>query len=196
MNELIFHHEVEFDHGSVKFYGITQDPETNNYGKTYTKAADIYSFGIIICLDANPSKRLKAEEIRDILYIWQYKSTNKQTIKLQAQIKEADLVNNNLSNNSMLSTSLSYKTHSEATYTSRLLEFNNLPEPKNSDDYYEQNDNIISIKTSVSLSQQIDVSRLDINDNNLSEPKNSVYEQNNDITSMECSESLQIDILN
>ncbi|POG62720.1 hypothetical protein GLOIN_2v1693281 [Rhizophagus irregularis DAOM 181602=DAOM 197198] len=148
------------------------------------------------CLDANPSKRLKAEEIRDILYIWQYKSTNKQTIKLQAQIKEADLVNNNLSNNSMLSTSLSYKTHSEATYTSRLLEFNNLPEPKNSDDYYEQNDNIISIKTSVSLSQQIDVSRLDINDNNLSEPKNSVYEQNNDITSMECSESLQIDILN
>ncbi|CAB4392897.1 unnamed protein product [Rhizophagus irregularis] len=93
----------------------------------------------------------------------------------------------------MLSTSLSYKTHSEATYTSRLLEFNNLPEPTNSDDYYEQNDNIISIETSVSLSQQIDVSRLDINDNNLPEPKNSVYEQNDDITSMECSESLQID---
>ncbi|CAB5128945.1 unnamed protein product [Rhizophagus irregularis] len=30
------------------------------------------------------------------------------------------------------------------TYESRLLDFNNLPEPKNSDDYYEQNDNIIS----------------------------------------------------
>ncbi|PKY56170.1 hypothetical protein RhiirA4_476259, partial [Rhizophagus irregularis] len=77
----------------------------------------------------------------------------------------------------------------------RLLEFNNLPEPKNSDDYYKQNDNIISIEASVSLSQQNNVSRLDINDNNFPEPKNSVYEQNDDITSMECSvESLQIDI--
>ncbi|RGB34000.1 kinase-like domain-containing protein [Rhizophagus diaphanus] len=338
MNEMIFHHEVEFDHGSVKFYGITQDPETKNYvmvleyaddgslrkyldvnfnklnwkskiicineiitelefihennlihrdlhignilkfqyktaitdmglckpancntqknhiygvlpyiapevlqGKTYTKAADIYSFGIIMyevisglppyhdirhdeylaikicngirprfnikvpqlivhlikrCLDANPLMRPKAEEIRDILYIWQYKSTNKQTLELQAQIKEADVINNNSSNNIKLSTcsGLSYETHLKATYTSRLLEFNNLPEPKNSDDYYKQNDNIISIETSVSLSQQNNVSHLDINDNNLPEPKNSVYEQNDDITSMEYSETLQIDI--
>ncbi|GBC32207.2 kinase-like domain-containing protein [Rhizophagus irregularis DAOM 181602=DAOM 197198] len=148
------------------------------------------------CLDANPSNRPKAEEIRDILYIWQYKSTNKQTIELQAQIKEADVVNNNSSNNIKLATcsGLSYKTHSEDTYTSRLLNFNNLPEPKNSDDYYKQNDNIISIETAVSLSQRNDVSRLNISDNNLSEQKNSVYEQNDDIISMECSESLQIDI--
>jgi hypothetical protein len=38
---------------------------------------------------------------------------------------------------------ISYETHSEAIYTSRLLNFSNLPEPKNSDDYYKQNDNII-----------------------------------------------------
>jgi hypothetical protein len=38
---------------------------------------------------------------------------------------------------------LSYKTHSEAIYTSRLLDFSNLPEPKNSDDYYKQTGNII-----------------------------------------------------
>ncbi|RGB24536.1 hypothetical protein C1646_821546 [Rhizophagus diaphanus] len=31
------------------------------------------------------------------------------------------------------------------TYSSRLLSYNNLPEPKNSNDYYEQNDNIISM---------------------------------------------------
>jgi hypothetical protein len=42
---------------------------------------------------------------------------------------------------------ISYKTHSEAIYTSRLLNFNDLPEPKNSD-YYKQDDNIISIKSS------------------------------------------------
>ena len=42
------------------------------------------------------------------------------------------------------SLALSYETHSEAIYTSRLLNFNNLPEPKNSDEYYKRNDNIIS----------------------------------------------------
>ncbi|CAB4420292.1 unnamed protein product [Rhizophagus irregularis] len=54
-------------------------------------------------------------------------------------------------------------------YTSRLLNFNNLPEPKNTDDYYKENDNIISMKSSESL--LIDISQLKINDNNLPEPK-------------------------
>lgn len=40
-------------------------------------------------------------------------------------------------------------THSEAIYTRRFLNFNNLPEPNNSDDYYEQNDNIVSKDFSV-----------------------------------------------
>ena len=42
----------------------------------------------------------------------------------------------------LTSLALSYETHSEAIYTTRLL--NNLPEPKNSDDYYKRYDNIIS----------------------------------------------------
>ncbi|CAB5191102.1 unnamed protein product [Rhizophagus irregularis] len=84
--------------------------------------------------------------------------------------------------------------NSEAIYTSRLLSFDNLPKAKNSDDYYKYKDNIISVEFSASLSQQIDVSRLDINDSNLPEPKHSDYEQNNDIISMEYSETLQIDI--
>ncbi|CAB5315123.1 unnamed protein product [Rhizophagus irregularis] len=48
----------------------------------------------------------------------------------------------------------------EAIYTSRLLNFNNLPEPKNSDDYYEHYDNITSTEYSESL--QIDVSQSNI----------------------------------
>ncbi|RGB42350.1 kinase-like domain-containing protein, partial [Rhizophagus diaphanus] len=31
MNEMICHRKVEFDHRIIKFYGITQDPETENY---------------------------------------------------------------------------------------------------------------------------------------------------------------------
>ncbi|GBB91983.1 hypothetical protein RclHR1_19480002, partial [Rhizophagus clarus] len=169
-------------------------------GQDYTKAADIYSFGIIMyelisglppyygldhdnnlainicqglrprfnikvpqlivslikkCLDAEPLNRPKAEEINDILRTWRCKPNDNQTVELQAQIKEADEVNNNSSNGRRMSltmySGLSYKTHSEAIYTSRLLDFDDLPEPKNSYDYYKQNDNIISVEFSESL---------------------------------------------
>ncbi|EXX68123.1 Cla4p [Rhizophagus irregularis DAOM 197198w] len=242
-------------------------------GQNYTKAADIYSFGIIMyevisgsypfcdeghdgnlaikicqgyrpsfnikvpqlivqsikrCLDADALKRPSAEEIEDTLYNWKNDPV---------EIKEADEINNKPTNSRipLINLGLSYETHSEAIYTSRLLRFDNLPKPKNSDDYYihndniisaefsvslsqqidasrskindnnlhkpktsndyyKQSDNIINVKSSASLSQQIDVSRLDINDSNLPEPKHSDFEQNNDIISMEYSESLRIDI--
>ncbi|GBB84831.1 hypothetical protein RclHR1_01140020 [Rhizophagus clarus] len=115
------------------------------------------------CLDSDPLNRPKAEEIETILCAWLSKPNDNQTIELQAQIKAADEINNNLIKRSVPSTSLGsfYVTYSEAIYTSRLLSFNNLPEPKNSDDYYEQNDNIISKEFSDSL--QIDISQLNIN---------------------------------
>ncbi|GET02152.1 kinase-like domain-containing protein [Rhizophagus clarus] len=116
------------------------------------------------CLDANPSNRPTAEETCGVLKKWLNSLNNNNKTELQKQIEEADKINNHLSNGSVLLTTklgLSYKTHSEAIYTSRLLNFNNLPEPKNSDDYYEQNDNIISEKFSGSL--QIDISQLNIN---------------------------------
>ena len=91
------------------------------------------------CLDANPLNRPTANELSDILSSWwgDFDKPNKQ-IELKKQIKEAEEINN-LSTNSAIpptSLALSYETHSEAIYTSRLLNFNNLPEPKNSDDYY------------------------------------------------------------
>ncbi|CAB4439868.1 unnamed protein product [Rhizophagus irregularis] len=160
-------------------------------GKNYTKAADIYSFGIIMyevisglrpydnishdenlaikickglrprfnikvpqlivqlikrCLDSDPLKRPKTEEVDNILYTWLYEQSDKQTVVLRTQIKEADNINNNLPNSTIPLTNLGL-----LSYESRLLNFNNLPEPKNSDDYYEQNDNIISKEFSESL---------------------------------------------
>jgi serine/threonine protein kinase len=162
-------------------------------GQNYTKAADIYSLGIIMyevisglppyhdmshdknlaikichglrprfnnkvpqlivnlikkCLDANPLNRPTVKEVKDILYDWWTGFDNDQK-ELQKQIKEVEKINNTLSVSGIPSTSLSYRTHPEAVYTSRLLNFNNLPKPMNSDDYYdEQNDNIISEKFS------------------------------------------------
>ena len=101
------------------------------------------------CLDANPLNRPTANDVREVLWEW-YDEFDEQT-ELKKQIKEAEEINNKLSNHNItppISSALSYETHSEAIYTSRLLNFNDLPEPKNSDDYYKQNDNIISEKYS------------------------------------------------
>ena len=59
-----------------------------------------------------------------------------------------EINNNNLPIDSVPLTNISYETHPKAIYTSKLLDFNSLPEPKNSHDYYEQKDNIISMKYS------------------------------------------------
>ncbi|UZO01257.1 uncharacterized protein OCT59_012359 [Rhizophagus irregularis] len=117
----------------------------------------------MICLDANPLNRPTANEIEEILNQWYREFSN--LIELQKQIKEAEEINHSLSTSSIPLTNLglTYETHSEAVYTSRLLNFNNLPEPKNSDDYYdERNDNIISENFSESL--QINISQLKISD--------------------------------
>ena len=99
------------------------------------------------CLDANPLNRLSAKEVKDILWLWwnDFDKPNEQ-IELKKQIKEAEEINNSSTNSAIPPTSLvlSYETHSEAIYTSRLLNFNNIPEQRNSDDYYKRNDNIIS----------------------------------------------------
>ncbi|PKC56171.1 hypothetical protein RhiirA1_474394 [Rhizophagus irregularis] len=222
-----------------KIYGILPyiAPEILR-GQDYTKAADIYSIGIIMyevisglppyhdvshnnnlairicqglrprfnirvpqlivnlikrCLDANQLNRPKAEEIKKLLSQWLRELSGHSEFDnytgIQQQIKESEITNSRTLV-SAISTNLgiSFKTHSEAIYTSRLLNFNNLPEPKNTDDYYKENDDIISIKSSESL--LIDISqlkKLKINDNNLSEQKYSEI-------SMESQESLQIDI--
>ncbi|UZO22916.1 uncharacterized protein OCT59_015264 [Rhizophagus irregularis] len=190
-----------------KIYGVLPyiAPEILR-GQNYTKASDIYSFGIIMyevisglppyhdvshnknlaikicqglrprfnikvpqlivhlikrCLDARPLNRPSSEELNEILYLW--KSLGNRS-ELQEQIRKVNEANENVSISSMplISLGISYKTHSEAIYTSRLLDFNNLPEPKNSDDYYECYDNITSME--YSESQQIDVSQLKINE--------------------------------
>ncbi|CAB4392997.1 unnamed protein product [Rhizophagus irregularis] len=114
--------------------------------------------------------------------------------QISRQISEAKIINNMLPTNSALSTSLgiSYETHSEAIYTSRLLNFCSLPEPENFDDYYEHKDNIISMESLESL--QIDISQL--KNNNFNELKNSndIYKKN-DKFNIKTKESLQINIL-
>jgi hypothetical protein len=87
------------------------------------------------CWDADPLKRLKAKELYDLLYKLYY--SNKYDIS--KEIEEADKINK-LTSSSLIytGTTLSYTTNPQAIYTSRLLDFKNLPEPKN---FIDNNDN-------------------------------------------------------
>ncbi|EXX69395.1 kinase-like domain-containing protein [Rhizophagus irregularis DAOM 181602=DAOM 197198] len=117
-------------------------------GQNYTKAADIYSFGIItyevisglppyhdvshdknLAIKIYQGLRPRFSNIKVPQLIW---SGNEELQKQIKQIEESEKINNSLPTSSIPLTRLSYETHSEAVYTSRLLNFNNLPEPKNS----------------------------------------------------------------
>ena len=136
-------------------------------GKPYTKASDIYSFGIIMvelsigkppylniphdgklalaicnglrprvakgtpqcyidllnkCLDAIPEKRPDAKELSNIIYDWLYSNDG-----INKEFIDADEANKIIRQES----SSESTTHSEAVYTSRLMNFNNLSKPIN-----------------------------------------------------------------
>jgi hypothetical protein len=85
------------------------------------------------CWDADPLKRPKAEELH-ILFrdLWHDLHNNIKDSEIYKQTEEADEINKN-SPPLSLTGKPSYTTHPQAIYTSRLLDFKNLPEPKNDD---------------------------------------------------------------
>jgi serine/threonine protein kinase len=147
-------------------------------GCQYTKAADIYSVGIIIneylskeipfndiphdyILAVKICKGLRPKISDDvpkfltdlIIKCWGAKAENRPTAKeLYQKLKKLDeiqfeddeiysqmnkyeeVMRNKLKNKSNENKSVSIKTHPQAIYTSRLLNFKNLPEPENSSD--------------------------------------------------------------
>jgi len=92
------------------------------------------------CWDADPLKRPEAEElwkVMDKLYgdtADRYRSDYMENFLINQQIREADEINEQLPPLTIpFTNTLSYATHPQAIYTSRLLDFENLPEPKNAD---------------------------------------------------------------
>ncbi|RIA85962.1 kinase-like domain-containing protein [Glomus cerebriforme] len=88
---------------------------------------------IVKCWDADPSKRPKIAELLNELIDLRYNNST-----ISEQFKEVDEINEKSSSQTVPSLSstgmLSYTTHSQAIYTSRILDFKNLPEPRNADD--------------------------------------------------------------
>ncbi|POG71802.1 kinase-like domain-containing protein [Rhizophagus irregularis DAOM 181602=DAOM 197198] len=83
------------------------------------------------CWDADPLKRPSAIELRELTREFFYDTI--ETSEIFKQIREADIINEKLSFSSpLISTGTTlYMTHPQAVYTSRLLDFKNLPVPKN-----------------------------------------------------------------
>ena len=93
------------------------------------------------CLDADPLKRPTADELYDILNDWKYEVCYKKDTEFYKQYKETEEFNQSIT--SKLDTpsnipSPSYTTHPQAIYTSRLLDYKNLPEPRNSKEINDQ----------------------------------------------------------
>ncbi|POG69405.1 kinase-like domain-containing protein [Rhizophagus irregularis DAOM 181602=DAOM 197198] len=89
------------------------------------------------CWDADPLKRPNADELQKLFGDLYIKSYSNSYSVIKEQIKEADEINKKSSSSPtaqspLSSTStLTYMTHPQAIYTSRILDFKNLPEPKN-----------------------------------------------------------------
>ncbi|EXX70516.1 Cdc15p [Rhizophagus irregularis DAOM 197198w] len=89
------------------------------------------------CWDADPLKRPNARELYTLFYSLWYDCKKRDSV-IYRQVEETDDNNKKLLSSmvqSPLSTTsnLLYTTHSQAVYTSKLLDFKNLPEPKNAD---------------------------------------------------------------
>ncbi|POG64370.1 kinase-like domain-containing protein [Rhizophagus irregularis DAOM 181602=DAOM 197198] len=114
------------------------------------------------CWDADPLKRPNANELQVLLLKLYFGiESNKVDSVIYGQVKEADEINKKSSIPIQLplssTSTLSYLTHPQAVYTSRILDFKNLPEPKNAD----SNDDLIGIEYSESI--KVDFTKLNIN---------------------------------
>ncbi|GBC39130.2 kinase-like domain-containing protein [Rhizophagus irregularis DAOM 181602=DAOM 197198] len=113
----------------------------------------------ILVYHSDPLKRPNAYELSRLFYgLWAAINSSKVDSVIYRQVKETDDINKNLSSSMdqppLSSTSnLLYTTHPQAVYTSSLLDFKNLPEPKNADN--------TDLEYSDSL--KMDFTKLDIN---------------------------------
>ena len=84
-------------------------------------------------MDADPLKRPTTDEWFSIIKNWIDEDDNiRENTEFYKQYEEAEEFNQSITSKSKMVSSSSYTTHSQAIYTSRLLDYKNLPEPQNS----------------------------------------------------------------
>ncbi|RGB27367.1 kinase-like domain-containing protein [Rhizophagus diaphanus] len=119
------------------------------------------------CWDADPLKRPKAQELHYLLNTLYDSISNEQEIinEINKQSEEAERINEKFTSTSLSynGTILSYTTNPQAVYTSRLLDFKNLPEPKNAIDNEDDDNSFREYSESI---EAIDFTKLNLDENN------------------------------
>ncbi|UZO02754.1 uncharacterized protein OCT59_021233 [Rhizophagus irregularis] len=126
----------------TKCYGITKDPESRNFMIVMGYAKDVLNI-IKQCWDADPLKRPKANELEDLfdkLYDeLDYDFDEEYINEIYKQVEEAEKL-------------------MKTVYTSRLLDFKNLPEPINAIDNKDDDNSFGEYSESI---EAIDFTKLD-----------------------------------
>ncbi|RHZ70115.1 hypothetical protein Glove_275g19 [Diversispora epigaea] len=149
---------------SIRFYGITQDLDIQIYDgfricksgdEEYTKAADVYSFGVIayeivtgfppypdiphdedlavkICNGLRPKIPFHTPKLitRTIMRCWDAQVTHRPTFN-ELHVESKSRINQHYNNYAPLN----YQTHPLAIYTNRLLNYSKLLKPKNEENF-------------------------------------------------------------
>ncbi|RIA89043.1 hypothetical protein C1645_825406 [Glomus cerebriforme] len=123
------------------FYGLCNECKQPNTGDEWCQSCSAKHFQQNF---KNWTKWIEYDKFENIEYITKggfgtiYKASWKDKLKTVAEIYkqrvEADEINKKQPSFTKSDNKLTYTTHHQAIYTSRLLNFNNLPEPKNADD--------------------------------------------------------------
>ncbi|RHZ83343.1 hypothetical protein Glove_97g107 [Diversispora epigaea] len=91
---------------------------------------------IMRCWDARITYRPTFDELYEELYkyfVYYRENDKNNNNEITIQIKEAEEFSKNQTTDTI--TSMNYKTHPQAIFTSRLLDFSNLPKPKNDENF-------------------------------------------------------------
>ncbi|GBC03651.1 hypothetical protein RclHR1_05230013 [Rhizophagus clarus] len=90
---------------------------------------------IIKCWDAEIENRPTTKELYQMLTKWNDEIKNVEDSEIYSQVKECDEIRRkNFGSKSNKDKSINIQTHPQAVYTSRLLNFKDLPKPVNSSD--------------------------------------------------------------
>ncbi|RHZ75687.1 hypothetical protein Glove_212g123 [Diversispora epigaea] len=119
---------------------------------------------IMRCWDARITHRPTFEELRIVLskfwtdYYENYKNNDNE---ITIQIKEAEeFSKNQITTDTTTTTPTNYKTHPQAIYTSRLLNFSNLPKPKNDENFEKKLEELTKSFYQINSSEDLDTSNL------------------------------------
>ncbi|RHZ75661.1 hypothetical protein Glove_212g171 [Diversispora epigaea] len=119
---------------------------------------------IMRCWDARITHRPTFEELYKELdkYYWDYnKNNNNNNNEITIQIKEAEeFFKNQTTTDTTITTSTNYKTHPQAIYTSRLLDFSDLPKPKNDENFEKKLEELTESFYQINASGDLDISNL------------------------------------